>query len=72
MRDKPLILVADDNPTNRDIFTARLTTQGYDVINAVNPRLVYCSITGYGEDGRSSERPAYDALVAARTGQMHH
>jgi adenylate cyclase len=34
MREKLLILVADDNPTNRDIFSARLTTQGYDVICA--------------------------------------
>ena len=36
MRDRPLILVADDNPTNRDIFSARLATQGYDVINAAD------------------------------------
>src|SRR5439155_25738659 len=28
--------VADDNPTNRDIFSARLATQGYDVINAAD------------------------------------
>jgi len=38
---------------------------------AANPRLVYCSITGYGRDNRHSDRPAYDALVAARTGLVH-
>lgn len=37
---------------------------------AANPRLVHCSITGYGETGRHADRPAYDALVAARTGQQ--
>lgn len=35
-----------------------------------NPRLVHCSITGYGETGKHAHRPAYDALVAARTGQQ--
>lgn len=34
------------------------------------PRLVYCSITGYGQHGKHADRPAYDALVAARTGQQ--
>ena len=40
----------------------------FDALHASNPRLVYCSITGYGRDTRHAERPAYDALVAARTG----
>jgi len=35
---------------------------------ARNPRLVYCSITGYGRGNRHSSRPGYDGLVAARTG----
>ena len=35
-----------------------------------NPRLIYCSITGYGDEGRHADRPAIDALVAARTGQQ--
>jgi len=40
----------------------------YDTLHALNPRLVYCSITGYGRDNENSNRPAYDALVAARSG----
>ena len=36
-----------------------------------NPRLITCSITGYGEEGRDRDRPALDALVAARTGLLY-
>ena len=40
----------------------------YASLRGANPRLVYCSITPYGRDNRHSDRPGYDALVAARTG----
>ena len=40
----------------------------YAALHAINPRLIYCSISGYGRDHRHSHRPGYDALVAARTG----
>jgi crotonobetainyl-CoA:carnitine CoA-transferase CaiB-like acyl-CoA transferase len=40
----------------------------YPTLRARNERLVYCSITGYGPDSRHRDRPAYDQLVAARTG----
>jgi crotonobetainyl-CoA:carnitine CoA-transferase CaiB-like acyl-CoA transferase len=39
-----------------------------DALAKRNPRLVHCSITGYGDDPRHRGRPAVDALVAARTG----
>ena len=42
----------------------------HETLLAANPRLVHCSITGYGETGQHADRPAYDALVAARTGQQ--
>lgn len=38
---------------------------------ARNPRLITCSITGYGRSGRHRDRPADDALVAARTGLLY-
>jgi crotonobetainyl-CoA:carnitine CoA-transferase CaiB-like acyl-CoA transferase len=41
---------------------------GFEALSAINPRLIYCSITGYGRNSRHSNRPAYDQLVAARTG----
>jgi crotonobetainyl-CoA:carnitine CoA-transferase CaiB-like acyl-CoA transferase len=40
----------------------------YASLSQLNPRLIYVSITGYGRDNAHSDRPAYDALVAARTG----
>ncbi len=42
----------------------------FDTLHAVNPRLVYCSITAYGDTGKHADRPGYDALVAARTGHQ--
>src|SRR5205809_6334439 len=36
MRNPPLILVADDNATNRDILRTRLSTQGYEIIEAAD------------------------------------
>ncbi len=52
-------------------FSPGVTTRlgiDYDTLKAINPRLVYCSITAYGRDGKWADRPGYDALVAARTG----
>ena len=42
----------------------------YESLRRGNPRLVYCTITGYGSTGDMADRPGYDALVAARTGQL--
>jgi crotonobetainyl-CoA:carnitine CoA-transferase CaiB-like acyl-CoA transferase len=42
-----------------------------DTLLTENPRLVYCSITGYGSHPGHRNRPAYDALVAARLGLLH-
>jgi len=40
----------------------------FDTLHALNPRLIYCSITAYGRNNKHSNRPGYDALVSARTG----
>ncbi len=37
-------------------------------LSALNPRLIYCSITAYGRGTKDEGRPGYDALVTARTG----
>ena len=41
---------------------------GYDAVKARNPDVVYCSISGYGQDGNMSRRPAYDHVVQAASG----
>ena len=42
----------------------------YSQLAKLNPRLIYCSITGYGRDTADSGRPAYDILVQARSGLL--
>jgi crotonobetainyl-CoA:carnitine CoA-transferase CaiB-like acyl-CoA transferase len=42
----------------------------YDSLALVNPKLVYCSITGYGSDGPDAGRPGYDFAIQARSGWM--
>ena len=39
-------------------------------LHALNPRLVYCSITGYGQDGPYAQRAGYDAAIQAIGGLM--
>lgn len=41
---------------------------GFDALHRRNPRLIYCSITGYGRTTSLADRPGYDGLVHARTG----
>ncbi|MBW7921720.1 MAG: CoA transferase [Rubellimicrobium sp.] len=42
----------------------------YDAVRAINPRIVYGSITGYGEAGPWVDRPGQDLLAQARSGVM--
>jgi len=42
----------------------------YNTLNAVNPQLVYCSVTGYGQTGPSAKRGAFDVTVQAESGLM--
>ena len=50
--------------------TSRLKID-YPTLAATNPRLIYCSITGYGDDTEDKDKPGYDGLVAARVGLQY-
>ena len=43
---------------------------GYDKLRKTNPRLVYCSISGFGESGPEASRPGYDLIVQGESGVM--
>lgn len=43
---------------------------GYDDLAAINPRLIYCSVTGFGQDGPYAARAGYDFLVQGMGGLM--
>ena len=43
---------------------------GYDELKALNPRLIYCSVTGFGQTGPYRERPGYDFMIQGMGGMM--
>ena len=43
---------------------------GYDELKAINPRLIVCAITGYGQDGPLKDRAGHDLNYLARAGVM--
>ena len=42
----------------------------YASLKAINPRLIYCSITGFGQNGPYAERAGYDLMIQAMSGMM--
>ena len=43
---------------------------GFEQVRELNPRIVYCSISGFGSVGPDRDRPGYDAVVQAASGVM--
>ena len=42
----------------------------FEAVRALNPRIVYCSISAFGQDGEMSHRPAYDHVIQGMSGIM--
>ena len=65
-------LVADADVLIENFKVGGLAKYGldYPALRALNPRLVYCSITGFGQDGPYAHRPGYDYIIQGMSGIM--
>ena len=44
---------------------------GYEALKAINPKLIYCAISGFSEDGPYKDRPAFDTVGQALSGMLY-
>ncbi len=65
-------LVADADVLIENFKVGDLKRYGldYDSLRVINPRLIYCSVTGFGQTGPMAARPGYDGLFQATGGMM--
>lgn len=43
---------------------------GWELLHKINPKLIYCAISGFGQDGPWTDRPAYDQIIQGTSGVM--
>lgn len=67
---RELVCRADVVVENFKLGTMEAWGLGYEALRAINPRLIYCNISGYGGDGPDAGRPGYDFVMQAEGGLM--
>lgn len=67
---KTLVKEADVVINNFKVGTMEKLGLAYDVLQTINNKIIYCSITGFGETGPYSELPGYDYIIQAMSGLM--
>ena len=67
---KQLASKADVIVENFRVGVTKRLGVNYEALKEVNPGLIYCSITGFGNDGPERDRKAYDLMVQASSGIM--
>ena len=67
---KQMALQADIVVENFKVGGLKQYGLDHESLRALNPRLIYCSVTGFGQDGPYAERAGYDLMVQAMTGMM--
>lgn len=67
---KKLIAKADVVVENFRPGTMERLSLGYDHLRPLNSRLIYCSISGFGESGPEASRPGYDLIIQGESGIM--
>lgn len=67
---RKLVATADIFVENFKPGVAERLGLGFDAVRQINPTIVYCSISAYGQDGPLSARPAYDHIIQGMCGIM--
>jgi crotonobetainyl-CoA:carnitine CoA-transferase CaiB-like acyl-CoA transferase len=67
---KELAAVSDVFIENYKVGDLKRYGLDYESIRKINPRIIYCSVTGYGQDGPSAHKPGYDFVFQGLAGLM--